>query len=190
MPILVELDEKRLVGPEGLNHRADIARAQHETRTGLGQSIAPFAFALVHPPRHPDLHHCRHVCRITHLPSPRTIRAAYPPPGSTAKSLQTLLRRVDPVHAPFSSSILPSTDPFFSIAPKKAGLALRRRRCRQPRHGLRRAPAHPTEPSSDMPINFCVSAMNSIGSCCSTSRTKPLTISATASSSLKPRCRQ
>ena len=42
---------------------------------------------------------------------------------------------------------------------------------------------HPTLPSSEMPISFCASTMNSIGSCCSTSRTKPLTISATASSS-------
>src|SRR5262245_63275126 len=162
MPILVELDEKRLVGPEGLNHRADIARAQHETRTGLGQSIAPFTLALVHPPRHPDLHHCRHVCRITHLPSPRTIRAAYPPPGSTAKQLHTLLRRVDPVHAPFFV-FNPAVSPFFCIALKKAGLALRRRRCRQPRHGLRRAPADPTETSSDLQINFSFSAMKSIG---------------------------
>ena len=48
----------------------------------------------------------------------------------------------------------------------------------------------PTEPSRLMPISFCVSAMNSIGKCCSTSRTKPLTIIATASSPLKPRCRQ
>ena len=49
---------------------------------------------------------------------------------------------------------------------------------------------HPTEPSSEMPISFCVSAMNSIGKCCNTSRTKPLTMSATASSSLSPRCMQ
>ena len=46
---------------------------------------------------------------------------------------------------------------------------------------------HPTDPSSEMPISFCVSAMNSIGSCCNTSRTKPLTISATASSCERPR---
>jgi hypothetical protein len=49
---------------------------------------------------------------------------------------------------------------------------------------------HPTDPSSEMPISFCVSAMNSIGSFCSTSRTKPLTTRATASSSLNPRWRQ
>src|SRR5262249_52996571 len=48
----------------------------------------------------------------------------------------------------------------------------------------------PTEPSRLMPISFCVSALNSIGRCCSTSRTKPLTISAIASSALKPRCLQ
>ena len=48
----------------------------------------------------------------------------------------------------------------------------------------------PTLPSSEMPISFCVSAMNSIGNCCSTSRTKPFTISATASSSDSPRCLQ
>src|SRR5688572_7052479 len=49
---------------------------------------------------------------------------------------------------------------------------------------------HPTLPSSEIEISFCVSTMNSMGRCCSTSRTKPLTISATASSSLSPRCRQ
>lgn len=46
---------------------------------------------------------------------------------------------------------------------------------------------HPTLPSRLMPMSFWVSAMNSIGSCWSTSRTKPLTMSATASSSERPR---
>src|SRR5690606_17913761 len=35
---------------------------------------------------------------------------------------------------------------------------------------------YPTLPSRLMPISFWVSAMNSIGSCCNTSRTKPFTI--------------
>jgi len=46
---------------------------------------------------------------------------------------------------------------------------------------------HPTLPSSDMPSSFCASTANSIGSCIITSRQKPLTISATASSALRPR---
>src|SRR5262249_31801435 len=47
--------------------------------------------------------------------------------------------------------------------------------------------AHPTEPSSETEINFCASTANSIGSCCSTSLTKPLITSATASSADSPR---
>src|SRR5690606_25585274 len=46
----------------------------------------------------------------------------------------------------------------------------------------------PTEPSSEMPISFCASTANSIGSSWMTSLTKPLTISAMASSSGMPRC--
>ena len=49
---------------------------------------------------------------------------------------------------------------------------------------------HPTLPSSEIAISFCASTANSIGNCCSTSRTKPLTISAVASSADRPRCRQ
>src|SRR5712671_6537682 len=49
---------------------------------------------------------------------------------------------------------------------------------------------HPTEPSSEIEISFCASTANSIGNCCSTSLTKPLTIRATASSADKPRWRQ
>ena len=49
---------------------------------------------------------------------------------------------------------------------------------------------HPTLPSSEMPISFCASTANSIGSFCITSRQKPLTISATASSVERPRWRQ
>ena len=49
---------------------------------------------------------------------------------------------------------------------------------------------YPTLPPAMMPISFCVSAMNSMGRCWSTSRTKPLTISATASSGESPRDRQ
>ncbi len=51
------------------------------------------------------------------------------------------------------------------------------------------APLHqPTDPSSEMLISFCASTANSIGSCWMTSRTKPLTIRAIASSSGMPRC--
>ena len=46
---------------------------------------------------------------------------------------------------------------------------------------------HPTLPSSEIPSSFCASTANSIGSCLSTSRAKPLTISATALSALRPR---
>jgi hypothetical protein len=49
---------------------------------------------------------------------------------------------------------------------------------------------YPTDPSSEIVISFCASTANSIGSCCSTSLTKPLTISATASSAGRPRCWQ
>src|SRR5262249_11150724 len=48
----------------------------------------------------------------------------------------------------------------------------------------------PTEPSRLIEISFCASTANSIGSCCSTSLTKPLTTSATASSAESPRWRQ
>src|SRR5579871_2332549 len=50
--------------------------------------------------------------------------------------------------------------------------------------------AHPTLPSSETPTSFWASTANSIGRCCSTSRQKPLTISATASSADRPRWRQ
>src|SRR5258708_7101487 len=49
---------------------------------------------------------------------------------------------------------------------------------------------HPTLPSRLIEMSFCPSTANSIGSCCSTSLTKPLTTSATASSAEKPRCMQ
>jgi len=49
---------------------------------------------------------------------------------------------------------------------------------------------YPTEPSSEIPTSFWASTANSIGSCCSTSRQKPLTTRATASSSPMPRWRQ
>src|SRR5205823_10027399 len=41
---------------------------------------------------------------------------------------------------------------------------------------------YPTLPSRLIEISFCASTANSIGSCCSTSLTKPLTTSATARS--------
>ena len=49
---------------------------------------------------------------------------------------------------------------------------------------------YPTLPSSEIEISFCASTANSIGSCCSTSLTKPLTTSAVASSADMPRWRQ
>src|ERR671937_826778 len=49
---------------------------------------------------------------------------------------------------------------------------------------------YPTLPSRLIEISFCASTANSIGSCCSTSLTKTLTMSATASSSERPRCMQ
>ena len=45
---------------------------------------------------------------------------------------------------------------------------------------------HPTLPSRLIPSSFCASTANSIGSCFSTSRAKPLTISATAASCVEP----
>src|SRR6202162_6700134 len=48
----------------------------------------------------------------------------------------------------------------------------------------------PTLPSSEIEISFCASTANSIGSCCSTSLTKPLTTRPTASSCDSPRCTQ
>src|SRR6185437_6522081 len=41
---------------------------------------------------------------------------------------------------------------------------------------------YPTDPSSEIEISFCASTANSIGSCCSTSFTNPLTTRPTASS--------
>src|SRR5215204_2887704 len=49
---------------------------------------------------------------------------------------------------------------------------------------------HPTLPSRLTEISFCASTANSMGSCCSTSLTNPLTTSATASSAESPRCMQ
>jgi hypothetical protein len=49
---------------------------------------------------------------------------------------------------------------------------------------------YPTLPSRLIAISFCASTANSIGRCCSTSLTKPLTTSAVASSADMPRCRQ
>ncbi len=49
---------------------------------------------------------------------------------------------------------------------------------------------YPTEPSRLTEISFCASTANSIGNCCNTSLTKPLTTSAVASSAESPRWRQ
>ena len=46
---------------------------------------------------------------------------------------------------------------------------------------------YPTLPSRLIPSSFCASTANSIGSCFSTSRAKPFTISATAASESSPR---
>src|SRR5690606_28453879 len=46
----------------------------------------------------------------------------------------------------------------------------------------------PTLPSSEIATSFWASTANSMGSSCSTSLTKPLTSSWTASSWLRPRC--
>ena len=56
--------------------------------------------------------------------------------------------------------------------------------------GRRRGPSKGQNVVSEIEISFCASTANSIGRCCSTSLTKPLTISATASSSDRPRCMQ
>src|SRR5215510_12830361 len=53
-----------------------------------------------------------------------------------------------------------------------------------------RLAGHPTLPARLTEISFCASTANSIGSCCSTSLTKPLTTRAVASSADRPRCRQ
>jgi len=55
------------------------------------------------------------------------------------------------------------------------------RRCAERDYGEKRG-NHPTDPSRLIPSSFCASTANSIGSCCSTSLAKPLTISATAAS--------
>ena len=49
---------------------------------------------------------------------------------------------------------------------------------------------HPTDPSNEIATRLCASMANSIGRACSTSRQKPLTTRATASSSSMPRDRQ
>ena len=60
----------------------------------------------------------------------------------------------------------------------------------QKRHDVLPRGPQPTLPSNEIPISFCASTANSIGSSFITSLQKPLTISDTASSSLSPRCRQ
>src|SRR5581483_10211447 len=52
----------------------------------------------------------------------------------------------------------------------------------RPRLELLDVVAHPTLPSRLIEMSFCASTANSIGNCCSTSLTKPLTTSAVASS--------
>src|SRR4051794_41742871 len=49
---------------------------------------------------------------------------------------------------------------------------------------------YPTLPSSEIEISFCASTANSIGSCCSTSLTNPVTTRPTASSCVRPRWMQ
>src|SRR5665213_340094 len=57
-------------------------------------------------------------------------------------------------------------------------------------HEIIRLNHQPTLPSRLIEISFCASTANSIGSCCSTSLTKPLTTRPTASSWESPRCTQ
>src|SRR5216684_4824563 len=57
-------------------------------------------------------------------------------------------------------------------------------------HEIFRLDHQPTLPSRLIEISFCASTANSIGSCCSTSFTKPLTTRPTASSCDSPRCTQ
>ena len=68
----------------------------------------------------------------------------------------------------------------------------RHRTRRRPSRFASRAPQgdgfdYPTLPSRLTEISFCASTANSIGNCCSTSFTKPLTTSAVASSAVRPR---
>src|SRR3569623_854676 len=75
--------------------------------------------------------------------------------------------------------------------PRRKGFPPRRLDQRQffGSHGaVQRDGIHPTLPSRLIATSFWASTANSIGSCCSTSRTKPLTSRATASSWLSPRC--
>ena len=53
--------------------------------------------------------------------------------------------------------------------------------------GMTQELPQPTDPSREIPSSFCASTANSIGSCWSTSRAKPLTINATAASASRPR---
>src|SRR5437879_6277770 len=57
-------------------------------------------------------------------------------------------------------------------------------------HEILRLNHQPTLPSSEIEISFCASTANSIGSCCSTSFTKPFTTRPTASSCESPRWMQ
>ena len=61
---------------------------------------------------------------------------------------------------------------------------------RRPRPRPPQDEVYPTDPSSEIEISFCASTANSIGSCCSTSFTKPLTTRPTASSCESPRWMQ
>ena len=75
-------------------------------------------------------------------------------------------------------------------SPADPGTAGGRRRRRRGGERLKDSASHPTLPSRLIATSFCASMANSIGSACSTSRQKPLTTSATASSSSMPRWRQ
>ena len=81
------------------------------------------------------------------------------------------------------AAITDKVDNYPGFADGIEGMALAEQLQKQaePRRQGRRSD-HPTLPSRLIPSSFCASTANSIGSCCSTSFAKPLTISATASS--------
>src|SRR4029079_8866983 len=82
--------------------------------------------------------------------------------------------------------------PLKAACRRVTEFAVHPRPSRRPLRGLLRMGLYrqPTLPSKLIEISFCASTANSMGSCCSTSLTKPLTTSATASSAERPRCRQ
>src|SRR5215204_627551 len=81
-------------------------------------------------------------------------------------------------------------EPFRTVEPRQTGFVDLVQDRQQRTHLAEIRSDHPTLPSSEIEISFCASTANSIGSCCSTSFTKPLTTRPTASSWLSPRWMQ